>query len=465
MLDRLFGGGSVRRVALGGMAALAVYIAGAGLTACSQLVIARIVDAETFGVYAYVLAWVTILAYFCALGFDIALLRFVSAYRANHAWAHLRGIIRYSERRVALASTLVIVIGTTAILISTDGMSSELRNTFLVGFILVPAWALMWLRGSVVRAFGGVLSAVIPDRLVRDGTLICIVMALGWGLKWRLDASLVMIATLIGAVAALALASLAAHRLRPSELDQFVPDYDVALWRRTILPLVIITAAETVLNRSGVLVLGWIGSNKDAGIYALAFSISFLVALPRTAVNTLLAPMISDLYVRKQHHQLQVLTAKIALWTLCTAAGIALVLAVFADPLLAWFGQSYEAGVPALRILLVGQVLAASCGSQLSIMTMTGCERGAALLLIPGALVNLLVSAVLVSLFGLAGAAIATMLILIVWNIAMAAFIWRHLDLLPGPLYLVQSPPKGRTTIGTTGQKRRADLAPGNRCE
>ena len=83
MFDRVLGSGSIRRVTIGGIAALAVYVAGAGLTACSQLLIARIVGAETFGVYAYVLAWVTVLAYFSALGFDIALLRFVSAYRAN----------------------------------------------------------------------------------------------------------------------------------------------------------------------------------------------------------------------------------------------------------------------------------------------------------------------------------------------------------------------------------------------
>ena len=40
------------------------------------------------------------------------------------------------------------------------------------------------------------------------------------------------------------------------------------------------------------------------------------------------------------------------------------------------------ASAPILRILLVGQVIAASYGSQLSVMTMTEHERGAAALLI-----------------------------------------------------------------------------------
>jgi O-antigen/teichoic acid export membrane protein len=65
---------------------------------------------------------------------------------------------------------------------------------------------------------------------------------------------------------------------------------------------------------------------------------------------------------------------------------------------------------------------------------MTGNERSAAMLLIVSALGNVIVSAVLIRLFGLSGAAIATTTALIGWNVATALFIWRRLDLLPGVL-------------------------------
>jgi hypothetical protein len=42
--------------------------------------------------------------------------------------------------------------------------------------------------------------------------------------------------------------------------------------------------------------------------------------------------------------------------------------------------------MPALRILLVGQVIAASAGSQMHVMAMTGHERAAAALLVAGRL-------------------------------------------------------------------------------
>jgi O-antigen/teichoic acid export membrane protein len=72
-------------------------------------------------------------------------------------------------------------------------------------------------------------------------------------------------------------------------------------------------------------------------------------------------------------------------------------------------------------------------------MTMTEHERGAAALLVLSALVNIVAGIVFINMFGLNGAAIATTIALIVWNVAMASFIRRHLQLLPGVLGLLGS--------------------------
>ena len=137
------------------------------------------------------------------------------------------------------------------------------------------------------------------------------------------------------------------------------------------------------MNRTGIILLAWIVATTDAGIYSLAFNIAFVVQVPRTAVNTLFAPTISGLYARNDKAMMQVLVTRVASWTLCAGICIALALFILAEPLLAWFGPGYEAGVPALRILLISQVIAAGGGSQLYVMTMTAHERSAAVLLIP----------------------------------------------------------------------------------
>jgi len=277
-----------------------------------------------------------------------------------------------------------------------------------------------------------VVWAVAPDRLVRDGMLIGLVALAAIWLKWRIDAPQLMMATLVSSSVGLVLASLAMRRMRPRAARDVMPTYATTVWRRVALPLVLIGATEALMNRTGVLFLGWLGDTKGAGVYSLVFNIAFVVALPRTAVNTLFAPMISSLFTRNDRAMLQVLVARAATWTLGAGIPIALVLAVLAEPLLTWFGPGFEVGVPALRILVLGQVIVSSAGSQLYVMIMTGHERSAAKILLACAGVNVVGCIVLISPFGLTGAAISTTATLVAWNVAMAVFIWRRLHFLPG---------------------------------
>jgi O-antigen/teichoic acid export membrane protein len=419
-------------VARSSIIAFFVYSAGVGLTYCSQLVIARVVGIDTYGMYAYVFAWVIVLTYCSTLGFDVALLRFVPTYEAQRAWALLQGVIQYAQRRAAFVGLVVIGVGSCVVLPWTS--TPELRNTFLVGFMVVPVLALVRLRCSVLRAFGGVVSALAPDRALRDGMLIALVSVATLVLGWRVDAPSVMLATLISAATALACTGVVMRRRRPAGLGAVIPTYDPPIWRRAAIPLVVLGATESLMNRTGVMLLGWTADTKSAGIYSLAFNIALVVTLPRIAVNTLFAPEISGLHARKEKAMMQLLVTRASSWTLAAGLVVALGLFLLAEPLLGWFGAGYEVGVPALRILLVSQVIAASAGSQLYVMTMTGHEQSAAVLLICSAIVNATASVVLISWYGLTGAAISTGAALIIWNATMGLFLWQKLNLCPGVL-------------------------------
>lgn len=423
---------SVHRLARGGLTAFILYSAGVGLAYFSQLLIARFVGVDAYGIYAYAAAWVIVLAYVSALGFDIALLRFLPAYEAERAWPLFRGVIQYAERRALAVSALVMLAGATVVLVR--DVPTQLRDTFLIGLLLVPVLALLWIRSSIVRAFGGVLWAVAPNRLMRDGILVSLVALATMALGWRLEADTVMKLTLVGGIIALFFATLGMRRLRPAFVDGVTPAYDAPAWRRAALPLVIMAAAEALLNRTGVILLGWFGDTRAAGIYSLAFNMAFVVALPRVAINTLFAPTIAGLFARNEHDMLRNLIATTARWSMIASGLIGTTIFVLAEPLFFWFGPGYEAGIPALRILLIGQMMTAAAGSQLHVMTMTGHEPSAAKLLVSSAVGNMVASAGLISLFGVNGAAMGTAATLIVWNLAMAVFLWRRLSLTPNML-------------------------------
>jgi O-antigen/teichoic acid export membrane protein len=193
-----------------------------------------------------------------------------------------------------------------------------------------------------------------------------------------------------------------------------------------------IAVAEAAINRTGVVSLGWSGFTADAGVYALVFNITSVVVLPRIAVNARFAPMVSELYTQSDQTGLQELINKAASWTLMGAAGIALPLFFLAKPILTLFGPGFETAVVPMRVLLIAQVIAASAGSQIFLMTMTGKERLAAVIVMLSASGNLVLSVPLALSFGTTGAAVANAMTLLAWNLAMAVTIYRDMGAVPG---------------------------------
>jgi O-antigen/teichoic acid export membrane protein len=423
-----------RRSSLGraSIAALAVFVVGAGLTCVAQLVTARTIGADSYGVYAYVLAWVTLLGYFSTLGFHVSLLRFVPAYQAKEEWALARGVIRYSQRRTAATAICIVLIGVCGIVVLHGSLRPELALSFLLGIAAVPFLALHQVGAAVVRAFGGIVAALAPERIVRDGVVLLIVAAVFWSNLYRLDATLAMGASLVSSIVILGLVRIFMRRLRPTALDHATPTYKVADWWRPTLPLTVIMIADNLMSRSAVIALGLTGNTRDAGIFAAALSIATVTALPRMAVAAAFAPTVSALFAVDDHAGLQLLSARATWLSLLGATCAAILLLLLAHPLLAWFGRDFVAGAPIVTILVLGQVLAAACGPQQHLITMTGNERVGAAILAGCAAFGFAGCILMIDLLGMTGAAFATTLTLVGWNVAMGIFIHRGLRLRPG---------------------------------
>jgi O-antigen/teichoic acid export membrane protein len=429
---------SGRPIASASVGALAVLFAGAGISYGAQLAIARLIGPDSFGVYAYVLAWVTLLAYFSTLGFHVSLLRLLPAYRATDEWPLARGVIRYSRSAAAAVGMAIAIVGA-AVLLVREGTSPEMKHAFLVGLCTAPVIALQLVEAATVRAFGGAVEALIPERIIRDSVAVLVLAAVALVGFARPDASLAMAAMLVSSAAALALAYAFMRRLRPPEICRDPPAYAPRDWCRPTFPLTVIMVADNVMIRSGVIVLGLAGSTRDAGVFAVAFNLALLTALPRMAVASIFAPTVSDLYVREDHAGLQALSARAASLSLAGTAVVALPLLLLAPMLLGWFGSGFSAGAPVVVILVLGQLFSAAAGPQQHLITMTGHESAGATIFATSAAVNFAACLVAVRYFGMTGAAIAMTASLIAWNLAMGAYIRHRLQLAPGLVAVVRN--------------------------
>jgi O-antigen/teichoic acid export membrane protein len=190
--------------------------------------------------------------------------------------------------------------------------------------------------------------------------------------------------------------------------------------------------ADNFMARSAVIALGLMGQTREAGVFAAAFSIATVTALPRMAVATAFAPTVSALFALGDQAGLQSLSAKAAWLSLIGTACTAVPLLLLAQPLLAWFGRDFVGGAPIVTILVLGQMVAAACGPQQHLITMTGNERAGAGILAVCAAISFVSCLLMIGSFGMRGAALATMLTLVGWNVAMGVFIHRGLHLVPG---------------------------------
>ena len=447
----IFGGdGRGQPLGRASITALAVLAVGAGLTCMAQLVTARIIGPDSYGVYAYVLAWVTLLGYFSTLGFHVSLLRFVPAYQAKEQWALARGVIQYSECATAGTAISIVLIGVCGVIALHGSLRPELALSFLLGIAAVPFLALQLISASIVRAFGGIIAALAPERVVRDGLLLAIVAAVFWGNLYRFDATLAMGAMLLSSIVMLGLVRILLRRLRPPALDHAKPAYTAKNWWRPTLPLTVMMIADNLISRSAVIALGLTGNTRDAGIFAAALSIATVTALPRMAVATAFAPTVSALFALGDQAGLQSLSAKAAWLSLLGTACTAIPLLLLAQPLLTWFGPDFMPGAPIVKILVLSQMLAAACGPQQHLITMTGHERAGAVILALCAGSSFAGCLLIIDPFGITGAALATALTLVGWNVAMGIFIHKTLHLVPGLVVSFKAMP-GRNRAADCG--------------
>jgi O-antigen/teichoic acid export membrane protein len=423
-------------LAIASFTSFVIYVLGAIVSYCTQLVIARSIGIESFGIYAYAMAWVTMLGFVATLGFYTSILRFIPTYLAQQQWALARGVIRFSQASALLASLLVITLVTAIFLVTKVEANREQALTYMVGAVVVPFTSLHLINAAIVRSFGGNAAAVAPERLLRDTVILTIVGVLAWTGLARADATLAMSATLVAAMATLVVLKYFQHRMKPPMLANESATYAAREWCKPVLPLIVSVISDNLLNRIGIILLGWHGQTRFAGVFAIALGMSLLAAIPRIAVSTTFAPQVSELRALGDDVGLQHLFARAAGMSFLGSLSVAIPMLLLSSELLGLFGNDFSGGELIVAILMVGQVVSAMCGPQQQVMNMCGYERSSAVIFTFCVALNVIACLLTVKTHGMLGAALAMTSTLIIWNAAIALFIYKKLGILPGVLYI-----------------------------
>lgn len=384
------------------------------------MVLARALGVDGYGVYSYAFTLISILAIPAKFGLPGLLVREVAKARASNAWGELRGVVRWCNAVASAFAIALIAAGALLATLLAPRFTASQLGAFAWGLALVPFMVLGELRGAALRGLGRVIQGQLPELVLRPAFLglSCAVLLFVAGA--RVDPAQAMALHALGGTFAFAVGAYLFLRVRPAPVAAATPIYHGREWFYAAMPMAFTAGIQFINHHMDMLILGLFEPAGQVGIYRAAVQLSSLVGVALMAINQVVAPQFAARYAQGDLAGVQRLAAASARLVLVMALPLTLLMVFFGDWLLGKiFSQEFAAGHLALGLLAVGQLLNSAFGSVVMLLNMSGHESRTARGVGVAALVGVALNFLLVPAFGTAGAATATMLTVLLWNVIL----------------------------------------------
>lgn len=383
----------------------------------ASLIYARALGPHGYGLYAYVIAWASIITIPVTLGLPGYLVREGAKMPASVDW-----LCRWADKRVIIAGIVAAIFMACIWFIP---QAADARELFVIAALLPLITALQQIRSALLRARNRIARSQWPN-MIAGPALMLAVLAILWWVRGRLY-PVEVIAAMVGA--ALLALIINGFQLRHARIAcTRTPETSVRL--RAALPFMWLGGMYLLNNRVDLIMLGAINGAHDAGIYAIATRAAMLVMFVMQAANMTLAPRIARLYHSGDHVLLQRMITSAARRVLLLSLPLAVVLLALAWWLLYYlYGAEFTSAALPLQILAGSQIIAISFGSGGIILNMAGQEKLNMMGEASTLALNIALNAILIPFWGPVGAAIATGTSLVARRILLWAWIRQRLQI------------------------------------
>src|SRR4030095_6222000 len=349
---------------------------------------------------------VQLLSFFCLLGLDRGLLRYLPVLETQGGNGS-RTLLARSSRvviAISLALSVALLLGAPALAtyyFHSQGMTNVLR----VFSLQVPLLVLLRFLSSAVTAAKRVDFASKITNILSPAIFLALLAPIGF-----------VHPGLYGPIAARILAQLAAvlclllflmRRYPKAPKVEPVADDIFRDYLRLSMPLFFIGIGYQLLNQMDTIMLGHFASERDVGIYSVALKVSSFVLVGLGIMLPIVSPLFSQFSETRDKELTKALFTTVTKWLCYSGLIIFACIAIFRVELLHLFGKGFTAGATALLILAVGHLVNAATGPTGILLTMTGKQKWEVANTISMVAFNFLLNLVLIPTMGLIGAAIA----------------------------------------------------------
>lgn len=415
-----------------------------------RIVVARYIGPDAYGQLALGLTVLGIATTLSQLGLNQGVQKFVPEARKENDKAKLKGILLSSIQIVTISSLIVgIAIYTSAEFIATEIFGNAAIKPIIQVFAFVPlASKIGHIYIDLSNGFNTMKYEVLLVRIIQPVVQLVATLILAFtGMK-------IMAATwgwFIGEIIIMPLAVILIER----KFGPFLfSDIKARKMHKELLtysyPLVLSGVVGTALGWGDTALLGYFMSDKAVGFYNAALPTALLVTLPAQAISSLSLPSFSELGVessRKQQEALKITTR----WVFSLAFPAFLLIALFPEKLMILlFGSQYSTASTALAILAFGNLIGSSTGQLGSFLKSNSNTKIVFWNTSANLIFNLGLNVILIPIYGIEGAAIATAASTIFIETILLIEVYRLHGAQPFSKKMLYSIPAGITSLVIT---------------
>lgn len=389
-----------------------IRVAGAASQLALTVLVARVCGKAEAGVFFFAYSIMFIMATLARLGSEISGMRRV-AQLIGHAPTRVSDEV--ASRLLTTGVVALVFAGGVAAcgpyLVRHGGHVPDALEAFELLACAIPPFAIGGLLSELLKGAGAPQVGLMYQNVaIPGGTVACVVAI---GVVSNGNARIVAAALLGCAVVSVGASYRNLKRrihgsaARPVGLIRSWSRGTVITIVRDAPALLVVSVTSVVMQWIGSACLGFLAPPTEVAGYSVAIRISIAVSIAQSAAASVVGPQLSVAHAhgdeRRLRHVSQETGVAIAAFTWPVLIGMF----IWAPECLAIFGSQYSSSAMLLRILIIGQLVAALIGHSGTVLVMCGLYRSGRATALVAAAVLAILSFGLVPLVGALGAAIA----------------------------------------------------------
>jgi len=394
------------------------------------LLIARYFGAEGLGEYMLAVVVLRIFTLIAKLGMDTASIRFIASFAKQKKWKSLL----YFRKKVVSTLLVTSIISSSLMYFLANAIANLLNINpeyiRLFSFFILPM-VFFILHYQSLRGLKKIAAFSFFYRMSQAMfTIIAIIILLQYSNDsivpfYAYATSLIIVSILAFVVFRSAL------KVKTEEnVEEEIEEKSLMNILAVAMPLMFAQSVQFIMAWTDKLMIGNMMTTEDVGVYGVAFRLSMFASITLMAINSIASPKFAEMYGEKNMDGLKKVAQQSTKMIFWSTLPLVILFFMFPELLLGLFGEQFKIGVYAFLLLSFGKLVSSFSGSVGNLLQMTGKQLIYMNVLLVGAIINVLLNYFLIPIYGINGAAIASMTSIIIWNLTMVYYVKKELGFL-----------------------------------